>query len=168
MHFIQSADLLVQMNLPWDPLLEKPADGLFSTRATSVCAFNELCACVVNAERKGVQAWCELTDAASLHQAACTGLPKTIKKIVFLLEQILFVWQGCLLRPPPTEYRPPLGQVGYQPYYPNLPCPWRCPRPGCMEPWAACSGVGQPAHGWVGWRWVILIAPSNLSHSMIL
>jgi len=53
-----------------------------------------------------------------------------------------------------------------------MPRPWRCSRPGWMEPWAAWAGIKWG--GWWpclwqrGWRFVILEVPSNLGHSVFL
>jgi len=50
--------------------------------------------------------------------------------------------------------------------------PWRCSRPGWMGPWAAWSSIrygGLRPFLWEwGWNLMILEAPSNPSHSMIL
>ena len=52
-----------------------------------------------------------------------------------------------------------------------MPHPWRCSRPGWMEPWAAWAGIsygdGWPCLWWEVWSFVILEVPSNLGHSVI-
>jgi len=53
-----------------------------------------------------------------------------------------------------------------------MPHPWRCSRPGWMGPWAAWSSIKWggwwPFLWWGGWSFMILEAPSNLGHSVIL
>ena len=52
-----------------------------------------------------------------------------------------------------------------------MPRPWRCSRPGWMEPWAAWSGIKWggfwPCLWRWGWRFMVLEAPSNLGHSVV-
>jgi len=53
-----------------------------------------------------------------------------------------------------------------------MPHPWRCSRPGWIEPWAAWSssrsGGWWPCRWQKDWNFMILGIPSNSSHCMIL